>query len=539
MADGHDRHYTVMWKYLSAQFSKYLDDKTSDIDHHDVISDLAGRTELSGNYFSSLIFANLIALFGLLINSVAVVIGAMLISPLMGPIFSLGLAFSLGDLALSRRAVKNITYSILLTVFVAALFTLLSPLKGATHEILARTHPNIYDLLIAFFSGTAGALAICTRKNYLFTTTGVAVATAVIPPLSVVGYGVGTLQLGMAMGGFLLFFTNLVAIVISSNLVFYILRFRGSMAEEPKYTARRRFQILGTVLVIISIPLVYTLVTDIRKVNLTGRVESVLKTFLDRYQHSRLTSVSIVRENGDLMVAASVNTVKFIDGEIQKQIENELTSQIGRPAKLDLEQVIVRSGAVEPQTPLRTINPVAPPPPETLATLREKTLARLNEGCREVDSYIKPFKISSCDITFSDRKKPVGVKITVARDYPSILQEQRWITTVLEKKLAEKIELKVDTTPFLPAVSFTDKEELDDASRKALEPLKQIFTQWPDYSLTMEIPRSKRMTIKSDKLRATNLKAYLLKDLAIPADRIAVVRGHEKLIHVKVENVLP
>lgn len=534
--DSNSRSFAAVWRLFRIRFSKYLDAKTGDINHHDVISDLAGRTELSASYISSIIFANLIALFGLLTNSVAVVIGAMLISPLMGPIFSLGLAFTMGDLVLSRRALRNIALSILLTVFVAALFTLLSPLKGATHEILARTRPNIYDLLIAAFSGTAGALALCTRKNYLFTTTGVAVATAVIPPLSVVGYGVGTWQLGMAMGGFLLFFTNLVAIVISSNAVFYLLRFRGSMVTESIYPARRRFQILGTVLVIISIPLLYTLVTDLRKVKLTGKVESVLKTHLNRQQHSRLTTVSINKENGNLIVSASVNTVKLLDNEIQKQIEKELTSQVGETTKLELEQVIVRSGAIEPVAPLRTVIPAVPPHPETLATLREKTIKRLNEGCREVDSYIAPFKISSCNITFSDQNKPTGVQVTIPRDFPSDSQELRWITTVLEKKLGEKIGLQVETTPLLPPITFNDKNELDEASRKAIEPLKQILAQWPTYRVVVETPHTNRQNIKRQKLHVTHLSEYLVKELALPADHISVVSGREKQIRVKVKN---
>lgn len=532
--DDRGNSFKVLWKLLRSHFSRYLDEKTSDIDHKDVISDLAGRTDLSASYISSIIFANLIALFGLLTNSVAVVIGAMLISPLMGPIFSLGLAFTMGDLVLSRRALRNIVFSILLTVFVAALFTLLSPLKGATHEILARTRPNIYDLLIAVFAGTAGALALCTRKNYLFTTTGVAVATAVIPPLSVVGYGVGTWQLGMALGGFLLFFTNLVAIVISSNVVFYLLRFRGTMAAESIYPARRRFQILGTVLVVISIPLLYTLVTDLQKVKLTGKVEGVLKTFLNRQRNSRVTTVSINRENEGLIVSASVNTVKLVDNNIQKQIEKELAAQVGEPVNLELEQIIVRSGAIEPVAPLRINVPAVLPPPDSLSTLREKTLAHIAEGCREIDSYIKPFKVRSCNVIFSDQNRSTGVQVTVARDYPYDSQELRWITTVLEKKLGEKIELKLETIPLLAPISFTDNNMLDEASRKTLEPLKQIFAQWPEYRLKVEIPRINHKTSVTLKRNVASLKQYLVKDLAIPADYTVEAPGIDTHIRVKV-----
>lgn len=534
-AEGHDRTFAGLWRLLSFRFSRYLDRKTRDIDHQNVMTELAGRTEMSGNYFSSLILANLIALLGLMTNSIAVIIGAMLISPLMGPIFSLGLAFAMGDLALSRRAVKNIGYSVLLTISVAALFTLLSPLNGVTHEILSRTRPNIYDLLIAGFSGTAGALALCTRKNYLFTTTGVAVATAVIPPLSVVGYGMGTWQLSMAMGGFLLFFTNLVAIVISSNVVFYVLRFRGSMVEETNYTLRRRFQILGTVLVLISIPLIITLVTDLRKAKLAGHIEKLLKTDLNRQQQSRVTTVSIDQKDGKIIVSASINTVKYVDSVVVKKIETDLTSHIGKPVNMELEQVIVRSGAVDPPTPLRTeIRAVVPQPPDTLATLREKSIAKINEGCREIEAFIAPYKIRTCRVSFSDQNKAVGVMITIGRDYPPNPQELQWLDTVLEKKLMEPIELKVDTAPFLPPVTFTDNDEMDESSRKTLEQLKQILIKQPSSRLTIEIPAGRRND-KHRNQRISLLKEYLVKELGLPADHITVKRNSDKLTRVTVQ----
>lgn len=535
MLDGHNKSYAVLWKHLLARFSRYMDEKTRDINHQDVISDLVGRTELSGSYLSSIILANLIALTGLLVNSVAVVIGAMLISPLMGPIFSLGLAFTIGDLRLTRRAVRNIVYSVLLAVIVAALFTLLSPLKEATHEIVSRTRPNIYDLLIAVFAGTAGALALCTRKNYLFTTTGVAVATAVIPPLSVVGYGLGTWQLGMAVGGFLLFFTNLVAIVISSNFIFYLLKFRGNMAVEARYSPRRRFQILGTLLCIISVPLGYTLVTDISKVRLTGRVERILNAHLNSLDHTRLTRVSIGKEDAGYVVSASINTVKYVDSEIQKKIESELTDKIGTAAKLELEQVIVRSGAVDPKVRLGSLAPASPPPPETIITLREKSLLQLDEGCRELETYIAPYKITESSITFANADKPIGISATIARDYPSDAQELRWMSSVLEKKLTVPIELRITTTPFLSPITFTDMDEIDENSRKALEPLKQIVARKGMYRLSIETPNAgHRSDLQHIKKRIANVKEYLIKIVGVQADLISVIRGNEKQVRVKI-----
>lgn len=519
-------------QHLSAKLSGYMDGKMRGVNHREVISDLVQRAEMTGGYLSSIILANLIALLGLLTNSATVVIGAMLISPLMGPIFSLGLAFTMGDLVLSRRALRTIVSSILLTVVVAALFTLLSPLKGATGEILARTRPNVYDLLIAVFAGTAGALALCTRKNYLFTTTGVAVATAVIPPLSVVGYGLGTWQPGLAAGGFLLFFTNLVAIVISSNVVFYLYRFRGDMAMESVYPARRRFQILGAVLVIISIPLVVTLVTDIRTVNLTKRVESVLKAHFNIKRQSRLTSVAIGRDAGKLTVTASINAVRFVDSDARAKVEGELENLLGQPTDLELEQVIVRSGAVEPSASLRQVMPAAASRPETLKSLGEKSVARLREGCDEVEAFIRPYRVVDCAITFSEREKPIAVRLTIARDVPSDPREQRWLRTVLERKLNESVELRVETRPLFPPLAFTDRGDLDAASRTALEPLRQFLAQVPAYRLTLAVPVDDRRSAPILRQRIASLQQYLVRDVGVPAERIVVLPGNERQIRL-------
>jgi len=524
-------------KQMTHKLTVSIETAVTSVDHKSVIKDLVSRADITGSYLLMLVLSCLVALLGLLTNSVAVVIGAMLISPLMGPIFTAALAFGIGDLHLARKTLKIIVVSILLSVLVAAFFTLLSPLKAPTQEILSRTRPNIYDLLIAFFAGIAGALAICTRKNYLFTTTGVAVATAVIPPLSVVGYGFGTWQPGIAAGGFLLFFTNLVAILISADVVFYLFRFRGSMAAETNNSVRRRFQILGSVLAIISIPLIITLVTDIRKVKLTGRVNDILKAHLNVKQNSRLTRVSIGKDDGNFMVTASINTVKYMDSATLKSIENELASRLEKPVKLELEQVIVRSGAVDPPTLLHTAVPlVAPPPPETLAVLGEKAMARLREGCREIDSYITPYRISDCSLKFSDRGGPVSALITIARDYPLGVQEQRWLRTALEKKLAETIELKTETIPLLPPIKFTDKDEVDESSRKSLEQLRQIIAMLPAYRLTIEAPRTGRRTDPGKARQVNRLKEYLTKEIKVPDEHIFIHKGNETVTRVTIKN---
>jgi uncharacterized hydrophobic protein (TIGR00271 family) len=180
------------------------------------------------SYWSQVLFSAGIATLGLALNSPAVIIGAMLISPLMGPILASGLALAAGDFVLGTRAAVNLFLSCLVAIFFAVVLVALLPFKEVTAEIAARTQPNTLDLVIALFSGAVGSVAVCKEvKGVVTSIPGVAIAVALMPPLCVVGYGIGImLSLNaedgtrIARGGLLLFLTNLVAIIFTAMVVF-------------------------------------------------------------------------------------------------------------------------------------------------------------------------------------------------------------------------------------------------------------------------------------------------------------------------------
>jgi uncharacterized hydrophobic protein (TIGR00271 family) len=293
-------------------------------------------------YFIMLVLACLIALLGLLLNSPAVIIGAMLISPLMGPILSCGLALTMADWGLGRKAARNVAFSVVETILIAILATFLSPLKDATPEILARTNPNLMDLLIAFFSGAAGTLALCSRKGGLTILPGVAIATAVMPPLATTGYGVSTGQWGVASGAFMLFFTNLTAIIISADIVFLLVGFRPERvvdAREHSTLVRGRFVIAGTVLILLSIPLIRTLTQAAQQANFRKEVEAVLAEQMHGTSERKLDRVSLELRDRELSVQAAVETPKFIEPEEIKAWEAAIHTRVGRPVRLELQQL--------------------------------------------------------------------------------------------------------------------------------------------------------------------------------------------------------
>ena len=183
-------------------------------------------------YWLQVFFSAGIATLGLVLNSPAVIIGAMLISPLMNPILAGGLALAAGDLILGVRALLTLVLSCLLAGGFALLLVALLPFKEVTPEIAARTHPNTLDLVVALFSGAIGAIATCKEvKGVVTSIPGVAIAVALMPPLCVAGYGAGVaLSLDgaegwqVARGGGLLFLTNLCAIMFVAGLVFLLVR---------------------------------------------------------------------------------------------------------------------------------------------------------------------------------------------------------------------------------------------------------------------------------------------------------------------------
>ena len=176
--------------------------------------------------------AIVIASVGLNLNSIPVIIGAMLISPLMGPILGLGLGIGTNDLPLLKDALKNFAIMVAISIIASTIYFILSPLNPAQRtELLARTNPTIYDVLIALFGGAAGMLEN-TRKEKGTVLSGVAIATALMPPLCTVGYGLANLDWPFVFGALYLFIINSIFIALATFLVVKYLRFPAVGATD-------------------------------------------------------------------------------------------------------------------------------------------------------------------------------------------------------------------------------------------------------------------------------------------------------------------
>ncbi|QIK53892.1 TIGR00341 family protein [Dysgonomonas sp. HDW5B] len=234
---------------------KYINLKGEIEDFEEIHQSIEKGIIFKGTNLWILVFAIIIASVGLNTNSTAVIIGAMLISPLMGPINGMGYSIAINDYILFKRSIKNFTFAVGASLVASTLYFIVSPVSNAQSELLARTSPTIYDVLIALFGGFAGIIAI-SSKNKGNVIPGVAIATALMPPLCTAGYGLATGQFTFFFGAFYLFTINTVCIALASTAVAQILKFpiRSNIEDARK---KRINQIISVILTITILPSIY------------------------------------------------------------------------------------------------------------------------------------------------------------------------------------------------------------------------------------------------------------------------------------------
>jgi uncharacterized hydrophobic protein (TIGR00271 family) len=218
-------------------------------------SDIRDGVKVGGTNLWVLMCAILIASIGLNVNSTAVVIGAMLISPLMGPITGVGYGLGVQNALLIRQSLRNMGVFVGISLAASTLYFLVTPLSDASSELLARTAPTIWDVLIAFFGGAAGMIGL-TRKEPTTLIPGVAIATALMPPLCTAGYGLATGQAGFFFGAFYLFTINSVFIALATLGITRVLRLPVHAHADEAARRRRRWFISAAVLLTL-LPSVY------------------------------------------------------------------------------------------------------------------------------------------------------------------------------------------------------------------------------------------------------------------------------------------
>lgn len=205
-------------RYWILRFKRFIN---LNIDHNEqeTINRIENGVEIGGANVWILAFAIIIASIGLNVNSTAVIIGAMLISPLMGPIMGIGLSVGIADNELLSRSLKNFISMVVVSLISSTVYFTISPISDVQSELLARTQPTIYDVMIAFFGGLTGMVANSRKDEKITIISGVAIATALMPPLCTAGYGLSIGNFSYFFGAFYLFFINSFFIALATAML--------------------------------------------------------------------------------------------------------------------------------------------------------------------------------------------------------------------------------------------------------------------------------------------------------------------------------
>jgi len=417
----------------------------------------------SVNYWLELLFAAGIATLGLVLNSPAVVIGAMLISPLMGPIIGAGLALATADLYLGLKASLNLFMSISASIFFSAFLVWLLPFHSPTSEILARTQPNLLDLAVALFSGLAGSLVVVRGGGGGGVTAlpGVAIAVALMPPLCTGGFGVGSgFSWPIISGAGLLFLTNLAAIIASAFLVFYLVRMDApevrlqideAIQKQAKlewlYTLLGRTRLssalghIGNLQWRIFMPLLVLaiLFIPLRRALLQVRSETIARAAI------RDVTLQLVPQNGllsqqvnltpDRLFVHLIVTQPVEDSRI-REAERTLIRRTGKEASISVRKVAGEEELALLREQLRTSAPPPPPPipppPPTLNEIQATLLPRLEGPLKEIWPAAE-IPLESYELGFSTTEILVRVRYQSAKALEKTAEEM--ITNFLRARL--------------------------------------------------------------------------------------------------------
>lgn len=301
------------------------------------LASVARDARLNQKFLLLITLSAAIATLGLLQGSAAVVIGAMLVSPLLGPIMGVGFGLATLESGLIKRSLVTMAAGMAVAILVAMAIIWLSPINDVTSEIRARTQPNLLDLGVAVVGGIAGVYAIMRKLSGVMV--GVAIATALVPPLSTIGFGLATGRLDFALGAALLFLTNTLAIAFAATIVARLNKFGPSLT--PQHTAMQVVGIAVT-LGILSIPLALTLNNLAGEVSARSTVQAELRKLLG--ESDRVDSMN-VRIDGDRVTVDGVVLVDRYAGQLNQDLANKVRDQLRRNVRVSIVQLRQQTNA--------------------------------------------------------------------------------------------------------------------------------------------------------------------------------------------------
>ena len=440
-----------IWAYI-----KSLASIAEDTDSETTIANIIKGVEFRADNIWVLFFAIIIASVGLNVNSTAVIIGAMLVSPLMGPIMGLGLSIGISDGELLRKSLKNLFIMIVISLVASSFYFLISPLSDAQSELLARTKPTIYDVFIAFFGGLAGILAASRKQEKVTVVSGVAIATALMPPLCTAGYGLGTGQLIYFFGAFYLFFINAFFIALATYLMVRYLHFprKTFLDQATELKVRRSIAVFTIVVLVRSVFIAINVVRE------TSFNNNAIKYVNDIQNNPVMQNVQIISQQRTFSSKG-----------------NEITiSLVGEP--LTSEQVAVLQKRME-EMGLKN----------TKLNIRQAGGASLDVGTQA--KMLQEF--------IEDKDRIIVQKDSLIRDLRQQIRVERQLAQVTVEQLAHELSVlypHIHDISMAEAVKFNVQSNMTDT----IPTLNINWTQQPTSEEYQHLSNWLKVRLKTDKL---------------------------------------
>lgn len=411
-----------------------------------ILEELEEAAKLHGPFFVLMAASSVIVTFGLLLDSPVVVIGAMLVAPLMTPIFSLSVALIRGRSKLLERSLRTEFYGVVLAILVAVVIGLLVPEPELTHEILSRTHPNLFDLAVALAAGLAGAFAMAHKEEINPALPGVAIAVALLPPLGVVGIGLSMRRLDLAAGALLLFLVNFAAIHLVSAAVFYVSGLATRTVERNPRVLLKNFGFAVVLLVVMAVFLGVQLSKLVDEAGSARLARSTLEQQVRMVEGARLSAAEVRCRGPACQIVATVETPEWFEPNVIQAIENVLRDELERQVALTIRSVQIVEGSADGYHFLKgqqgAGNASASEEAETSPAQRVQQLlmqqAKMVSGARLVD------------FSYDPGAQPPRVVATYLASQPFHESLENGIANLLRSELGQDVTLEVRYVGPLP-----------------------------------------------------------------------------------------
>lgn len=371
-------------EFMKGRFS--LDEDKAQRD--EVVASVSKGVEFRGVNLWVLIFATMIASLGLNVNSAAVIIGAMLISPIMGPIMGVGLALGINDFELLKKSLRNLALMFIVAIITSTVYFFISPLSSNSSELLARTVPTTYDVLIALFGGLAGIVAQTRQDRTSTVIPGVAIATALIPPLCTAGFGLATGQFRFFIGAFYLFFINSVFIALATYAMVRFLQYEKKVFIDKvrERTVKRLMMVITLVTFIPSVVIGFHMV----RVSLFEAVADKYVSQVFNFPHTRVIECNKHYAQGN---PSQIELLLVGEPLGEEVIENARTQM--RNFGLEEAELVVRQANTEDKVDV-----------VSLQKSYQELLEEKNRRIGEMSSQLKRYRVTNVEV--NDISREVG-----------------------------------------------------------------------------------------------------------------------------------